>query len=98
VTNIRAIKDFLDVFLEELPGMPPDREVELVIYLLPGTTLTSKRPYEMYVEELKGLKKQLTGLQEAGYIRPSSSPLGSTGSVCTEERWIARDVRGLKVP
>jgi hypothetical protein len=55
--NIRAIKDFLDVFLEELLGMPPDREVELVIYLLPGTTLTSKRPYEMSVEELKGLKK-----------------------------------------
>jgi hypothetical protein len=93
--NIRAVKDFLDVFLEELLGMPPDREVELVIDLLPGTTLTSKQPYEMSVEELKGLKKQLTELQEARYIRPSSSPLGSTGSICTEERWIARDVRGL---
>jgi hypothetical protein len=52
-----VVRDFLDVFPEELPGMPPDKEVELVIDLLPGTTLTSKRPYEMSVEELKDLKK-----------------------------------------
>jgi hypothetical protein len=64
--NIRVVRDFLDVFLEELPGMPPDREVEFVIVLLPGTTPTSKRPYNMFVEELKELKKQLTELQEAG--------------------------------
>jgi hypothetical protein len=69
--NIRVVRDFPDVFPEELPGMPPYREVEFVIDILPGTTLTSKRPYEMSVEELKGLKKQLTKLQEAGYIRPS---------------------------
>jgi hypothetical protein len=69
-----VVKDFPDVFLEELPGTPPDREVEFVIDLLPGTTLTSKRPYEMSVEELKELKKQSTELQEAGYIHPSSSP------------------------
>jgi hypothetical protein len=37
--NIRVVRDFLDVFLEELPGMPPDREVEFIIDLLPGTTL-----------------------------------------------------------
>jgi hypothetical protein len=57
--------------------MPPDREVEFVIDLLPRTTLTSKRPYEMSVEELKELKKQLTELQEVGYIRLSSSPWGA---------------------
>jgi hypothetical protein len=54
--------------------MPPNTEVEFVIDLLPGTAPTFKRPYMMSVEELKGLKKQLTELQEAGYIRPSSSP------------------------
>jgi hypothetical protein len=75
--NIRVVKDFSDVFLEELPGMPPDREVEFVIDLLPRTTLTSKRPYKMSVEELKELKKQLTKLQEVGYIRTSSSPWGA---------------------
>jgi hypothetical protein len=57
--------------------MPPDWEVEFVIDLLPGTTPTSKRPYKMSIEELKELKKQLTELQEAGYIRPVSSPWGA---------------------
>jgi hypothetical protein len=75
--NIRVVRDFPDVFPEELPGMPLDREVEFVIDLLPGTAPISKRPYRMSVEELKELKKQLTGLQEAVYIRPSSSPWGA---------------------
>jgi hypothetical protein len=72
--NIRVVRDFLDVFPEELPGMPPDREFEFVIDLLPGTAPISKRPYRMSVEELKELKKQLMKLQKEGYIRPSSSP------------------------
>ena len=75
--NIRVVKDFPDVFLEELPGMPPDTEVELVINPLSRTAPTFKRPYMMSEEELKGLKKQLTELQEAGYIHPSSSPWGA---------------------
>jgi hypothetical protein len=54
--NILVVRDFLDVFPEELPGMPPDREVEFVIDLLPGTAPISKRPYKMSVEELKELK------------------------------------------
>jgi hypothetical protein len=57
--------------------MPPDREVEFVIDLLPRTAPISKRSYMMSVEELKELKKQLTELQEAGYIPPSSSPWGA---------------------
>jgi hypothetical protein len=69
-----VVRDFPDVFPEELPGVPPDREVEFVIDSLLGTTATFKWPYRMSVEKLKGLKKQLTKLQEAGYIRPSSSP------------------------
>jgi hypothetical protein len=72
-----VVRDFPDVFPEKLPGMPPDREVEFVIDLLPGTAPISKWPYMMSVEELKELKKQLTELQEAGYIRPSSSPWGA---------------------
>jgi hypothetical protein len=72
-----VVRDFSDVFQEELPGMPPYREVELVIDLLAGTAPISKRPYRMSVEVLKELKKQLTELQEAGYIHPSSSPCGA---------------------
>jgi hypothetical protein len=75
--NIRAVRDFPDVFPEELLGVPPDVDVELVIDPLPGTIPTFKRPYRMSIEELKELKKQLTELQEAGYIRPSSSPWGA---------------------
>jgi hypothetical protein len=75
--NIRVVREFPDVFPEELPGMPPDREVEFVIDLLPRTTPISKRPYNMPVEELKELKKQLIELQEAGYIRLSFSPWGA---------------------
>jgi hypothetical protein len=69
-----VVKDFPDVFPVELPGMPPDTEVEFVIDLLHGTAPISKRPYRMYVEELKELKKHLTELQEAGYIRSNPSP------------------------
>jgi hypothetical protein len=49
----------------------------VVIDLLPGTAPISKRPYRMSVEELKELKKQLTKLQEVGYIRSNSSPYGA---------------------
>jgi hypothetical protein len=75
--NICVVRDFPDVFPEELPGMPPDRKVEFVIDLLPGTAPISKQPYRMSIEELKELKKQLAELQEAGYIRLSSSPWGA---------------------
>jgi hypothetical protein len=57
--------------------MPPYREVKFVIDPLPGTAPISKRPYRMSVEDLKELKKQLTELQEAGYIHSSSSHWGA---------------------
>jgi hypothetical protein len=69
--HIHVVREFPDVFLEELPGMPPDRDMEFVIDILIGTAPISKRPYRMLVEELKELKKQLTEL------RPSSSPWGA---------------------
>jgi hypothetical protein len=76
--NIRVVRDFPGVFPEELLGMPPDREVEFVIDLLPGTTTTPKRSYRMSIEELKELKKQLIELQEVGYICLDSSPCGAS--------------------
>jgi hypothetical protein len=78
--------------------MPPDREVEFVIDLLPGIAPISKRPYRMSVEELKELKKQLTELQEAGYIRPSSSPWGSPILFVQKKvgsQWMCVDYRSL---
>ena len=68
------MKDFSDVFLEELPGIPPEREVDLSIEILPGTTPTSRAPYRMAPTELKELNIQLQELLDKGFIRPSVSP------------------------
>jgi hypothetical protein len=75
--NIRVIQDYPDVFPKELPGMPPDRDIEFLIELLPETPPISKRPYRMPVNELVELKKQIAELQAKGFIRPSSSPWGA---------------------
>jgi hypothetical protein len=66
-----------DVFMEELPGMPPDRDVEFCIELLSKTAPISKRPYRMDVKDLGELKKQIEELLEKGFIHPSSSPWGA---------------------
>jgi hypothetical protein len=56
--EIRVVQEYPDVFLEDLSGIPPDRDIELLIELLPGTPPISKRPYRMPVNELVELKKQ----------------------------------------
>ena len=68
--------EFLDVFLEELPGLPPDRDVEFKIELVPGTAPISRRLYRMPPNELAELKIQLQDLLDKGLIQPSSSPWG----------------------
>ena len=64
-------------FPEELPGMPPDRDIEFLIELLSGTGPISKRPYRMPANDLEEIKKQIKELLEKGYIRRSSSPWGA---------------------
>jgi len=73
----RVVNEFLDVFLNELLGMPPDRDTEFIIELLPDIAPIAKRPYRMGVNELEELKKQIKELQDKGFIRPSSSPWGA---------------------
>ncbi|KAJ4717010.1 Retrotransposon protein, putative, Ty3-gypsy subclass [Melia azedarach] len=73
----RRFERFIDVFPENLPGTPLDREIEFNIELVPGTTPISKTPYRMAPSELKELKKQLEELIEKGFIRPSVSPWGA---------------------
>jgi hypothetical protein len=77
VEEVPVVCEYPDVFPEDLPGMPPDRDLEFIIDLVPGTAPIAKRPYRMAANELEELKKQLRELQEKGYIRPSSSPWGS---------------------
>jgi hypothetical protein len=71
---INVVSEFPDVFLEELPGMPPERKVEFAIELIPGTAPISKRAYRVSGPELVELKKQIDESLEKGYIRPSTSP------------------------
>jgi hypothetical protein len=75
--DVTIVKEYLDVFPEELPGMPPHREIEFVIDLAPGTAPIEKKPYRMAATELVELKKQLNELEQKGYIKPSSSPWGA---------------------
>src|SRR4051812_15431686 len=75
--TVPVIRDYPDVFPKELPGMPPDREVEFLIELMPGTGPIAKRPYKMDVDELKELKKQLKEQLDKGFIQPSSSSWGA---------------------
>jgi hypothetical protein len=60
--DVPVICEYPDVFPEELPGLPPDRDVEFVIDLVPGTAPIAKRPYRMSAEELTELKNQLKDL------------------------------------
>ena len=75
--DVPIVKEYPDVFLEELPGMPPDRDIEFLIDLMPGTWPIAKRPYKMDVDELKELKKQLREQLDKGFIQPSASSWGA---------------------
>jgi hypothetical protein len=74
--DIRVIWEFLEVFPNDLPGMPPERAIEFKIELQPGTAPIAKAPYKMSPVEMKELKVQLQGLLDKGYIHPSTSPWG----------------------
>jgi hypothetical protein len=74
--KIAVFCEYADVFPDELPGMPPDQDIEFAIELQPGMTPISKRPYQMPPAEMAELKKQLQELLDKGFIRPSTSPWG----------------------
>ena len=71
------VKEFNDVFPGELPGLPPEREIEFSIELVPGTNPIFIAPYRMAPSELRELKVQLQDLLDKGFIRPSASPWGA---------------------
>jgi hypothetical protein len=76
IQDIPVVCEFPYVFLEDLPGLPPERDVEFVIELKPDMDPVSRRSYRMPPNELAELKTQLQDLLEKGFIRPSSSPWG----------------------
>ncbi|KAI3695449.1 hypothetical protein L1987_78446 [Smallanthus sonchifolius] len=77
IEDVPAVAEFLDVFPDELPGIPPEREVEFRINLVPSTTPIAKAPYKLAPNEMAELKKQLDDLLEKEFIRPNSSPRGA---------------------
>ena len=77
IESVSVVNEFLDVFLEDLSGIPPEREIEFGIDLLPNTQPISIPPYRMAPAELKELKEQLKDLLEKSFIRPSISPWGA---------------------
>ncbi len=75
--SVPIVKEFPEVFPDDLPGVPPEREIDFGIDLLPDTRPISIPPYRMAPAELKELKEQLKDLLDKGFIRPSVSPWGA---------------------
>ncbi|GJU71437.1 putative reverse transcriptase domain-containing protein [Tanacetum coccineum] len=75
--DIRTVRDFPEVFLDDLTGLPPVREIEFRIDLIPGALPVVKSPYRLAPSEMQELSNQLKDLQEKGFIRPSHSPWGA---------------------
>ncbi|GKA70209.1 putative reverse transcriptase domain-containing protein [Tanacetum coccineum] len=77
--DVPVIRDFPKVFPDELPGLPPPRQVEFRIDLIPGAAPVARAPYRLAPSEMKELSKQLQELSEKGFIRPSIVPNGEIG-------------------
>ena len=73
----RVVCEYVDVFPDELPGLPPQRVVDFDIELHPGTSPISMTPHSMTPVELQELRVQLQELLNKGFIRPSTSPWGA---------------------
>ncbi|KAK1432277.1 hypothetical protein QVD17_09172 [Tagetes erecta] len=77
IVDIPIVRDYADVFPEELHGLPPEREVEFRIELVPGANPVAKAPYRLAPTEMRELMTQIQELLDKGFIRPSVSPWGA---------------------
>ncbi|GJU12984.1 putative reverse transcriptase domain-containing protein [Tanacetum coccineum] len=77
IKDLLIVRDFLEIFPEDLPGLPPARPVEFQIDLIPGDTPVARAPYRLAPSEMKELSEQLQELSDKGFIRPSSLPWGA---------------------
>ncbi|GJR60413.1 putative reverse transcriptase domain-containing protein [Tanacetum coccineum] len=75
--DVPIVQDFPEVFPEDLPGIPPTRQVEFQIDLIPGAAHVARAPYRLAPSEMKELSDQLKELSDKGFIRPNSSPWGA---------------------
>ncbi|GKE23220.1 putative reverse transcriptase domain-containing protein [Tanacetum coccineum] len=77
IEDVPVVRDFPEVFPEDLPGLPPTRQVEFHIELIPGAAPVARAPYRLAPAEMKELAEQLKELSDKGFIRPNSSPWGA---------------------
>lgn len=77
--NLPIVKEFMDVFPEDLPRLPPNREIEFMVDLVPGTRPISISPYRMAPAKLKEPKVKLQELLDKDLIRPSALPWDTPG-------------------
>ncbi|GKA26867.1 putative reverse transcriptase domain-containing protein [Tanacetum coccineum] len=75
--DILVVREFLEVFPEDLPGLPPVRQVEFQIDLIPRAAPVARAPYRLAHSEMQELSNQLKELADRGFIRPSTSPWGA---------------------
>ncbi|GJZ86375.1 putative reverse transcriptase domain-containing protein, partial [Tanacetum coccineum] len=75
--DVPIVRDFPEVFLEDLPDIPPTRQVEFQIDLIPGAAPVARAPYRLASSEMKELSDQLKELSDKGFIRPNSLPWGA---------------------
>ncbi|GJY26909.1 putative reverse transcriptase domain-containing protein [Tanacetum coccineum] len=96
--DVPIVQDFPEVFPEDLPGLPPTRQVEFQIDFVPGATPVARAPYRLAPSEMKELSEQLQELSDKGFIRPSSSPWGAPVLLVKKKDgsfWMCIDYRKL---
>ncbi|GJR69846.1 putative reverse transcriptase domain-containing protein [Tanacetum coccineum] len=84
--DVQIVRDFPEVFLEDLPGLPPTRQVEFQIDLVPSVAPVARAPYRLAPSKMKELSEQLKELSDKGFIRPSSSPSGGPRSYLSRRK------------
>ncbi|XP_022883684.1 uncharacterized protein LOC111400503 [Olea europaea var. sylvestris] len=87
IEDVLVVQEFIDLFPEDLPGIPLDRPVEFTVDLVPEVALVSKTPYIMVPKELQELKIQLQELLDNWLYSTKCIVMGRTDIVCKEERW-----------
>ncbi|GJU94194.1 putative reverse transcriptase domain-containing protein [Tanacetum coccineum] len=93
--DVPIVRDFLDVFPEDLSGLPPNRQVEFQNDLIPGAAPVARASYRLAPSEMKELSEKLKELSNKGFIRPSSSPWGAPVLFCQKEGWVISNVHRL---
>lgn len=94
VKEIPVVCEFPNVFSKEISGLPPVREIDFTIELVPKIAPISRAPYRMASAELRELKEQLQDLLDKGFIQPSVSPWGAP-VICEEERQFTENMHRL---